>query len=74
MTSLLELVEQLVDINIDGATTFDADERRSLANRAVVLHQSIHDRLAALESFHGTEAVRMRAILETGEDKPWWQA
>jgi hypothetical protein len=38
------------------------------------LRAEIERRLTAVDGFHGSEATRMRAILETGDDKAWWQA
>jgi hypothetical protein len=37
------------------------------------LRTEIGRRLTAVQDFHGTEATRIRAILETGEDKAWWK-
>jgi hypothetical protein len=70
--TLRQLVDELVDVNIDGAQA-KTEERWDLARRAEEIDAEITRRLSLVDGFHGTEATRMRAILDTGEDKPWWQ-
>jgi hypothetical protein len=61
--TLRQLVEQYRDLHLLGKSL---DAAGAMAE--------IDRRLTAVEGFHGTEATRMRAILETGDDKTWWQA
>lgn len=74
--TLRQLVDELVAENMSSVY---ADERgdpvqgRVHAEQADVIDAEIERRLSLVDEFHGTEATRMRAILETGEDKPWWQ-
>jgi hypothetical protein len=63
MSTLLELIEEYRDNHLAGA-----------ALEAAHTMVEIERRLSLVDEFHGTEATRMRAILETGEDKAWWQA
>lgn len=72
MSSLLELVDELIDINLDGARSEDADERNKLAQRAEEVYEDIRSRLMAVDNFHQPESVRIRSILD-GEDKPWFE-
>ena len=71
--TLRQLIDELIDVNIDGAQT-PTETAWSLARKAEEIDAEIDRRLTLIENFHGTEATRMRAILETGEDKAWWQA
>lgn len=71
--TLRQLVDELVNINCDGVQSSGA-ERFVLADKANEVYEEIERRLSLIENFHGTEATRMRAVLETGEDKAWWQA
>lgn len=61
--SLLELIEQYRDLHLTGKPLDAADSMAEITRR-----------LTLVGGFHGTESTRIRAILETGEDKPWWQA
>ena len=63
MSTLLELVEQYRDLHLLGQPLEAADAMAEIDRR-----------LTLVKGFYGTEATRILAILETGENKPWWQA
>jgi hypothetical protein len=52
----------------------DRSHGKSRDARPGAIRTEIDRRLTAVQDFHGTEATRIRAILETGDDKAWWQA
>lgn len=71
--TLIELVEELVAVNVIGELCEQgSDEERVRADRAEELDVEIRRRLAeVVTNFKGTEAVRIRMILETGSDAGW---
>lgn len=70
--SLIALVDDVVEQNLDGQVASTFGEQLRCAQKAEDIHEEIKRRLALIENFHDPESVRIRAILETGEDKPWF--
>jgi len=71
--SVLALIDELVELNLDGQQSGSFDEQLRLAQKAEDVHVEIERRLSLVDGFHGTEATRIRSILDTGLDEPWWQ-
>lgn len=62
--TMLELIEELVAVNVLGVTAETGDEETLRAIRAEVLDVEIRRRLAAVNDHHGTEASKIRLILD----------
>lgn len=63
--SLLQLIDQLVDANLDGASCDEgSDEEKVHAEKAEKIHAEIEERLCGIQMFGGTEAFKIKRILD----------